>query len=311
MRLFYQAFLVFAFIAVCLTTLTAEEATLKPIKTWTVENGLSGNDVRVITQSQDGAIWAGTRHNGLSQYSQGVWTHIDTADGLLSNGVIAIHQTRNGDFWFAGGGGVTRFDGKEWHKFPLAEMGLKGRVIFAIHEASDGLLWFGGAAGAAAFDGSHWKTITVDDGLAHQVVHDVQTDATGAWFCTRKGGLNYLSDDKWQVFHPEKNSRALLLDTSNNLWVGTGGAGIIRFDGEEWMEYHPGETWLPQTTDGHGNVWFTSEAAGITCFDGSNWQTFTSENGLRSNTVYSLTFDDAGKLWIGSDVGMDVFSVGE
>lgn len=311
MRKIYQALLILAFITFCLTNLTANEPALTPIKTWTNENGLSGNDVRVISQSQDGAIWAGTRHNGLSRYYQGEWSHIDTSDGLLSNGVIAIHQAKNGDIWFAGGGGVTRFDGKDWQKFPLAEMGLKGRVIFAIHEAPDGLLWFGGAAGAAAFDGSSWKTITMEDGLAHQVVHDVQTDANGTWFCTRKGGLNYLSDQKWQVFYPEKNSRALLLDAAGNLWVGTGGAGILRFNGKEWTEYHPGETWIPQTVDNHGNVWFASETAGIMFYNDSNWQAISTENGLRSNTVRALTFDEEGKLWIGSDVGVDVVSLGK
>ncbi len=269
MRQFYPVLFILAFTTFSFTNLAAEEPTLTSIKTWTSENGLSGNDVRVITQSRDDAIWAGTRHNGLSRYAQEVWTHIDTADGLLSNGVIAIHQAKNNDLWFAGGGGVTRFTGKEWRQFPLAEMGLKGRVIFAIHETPDGLLWFGAAAGAAAFDGSSWQTTTVDDGLAHQVVHDVQTDAAGTWFCTRKGGLNYLSENKWQVFYPDKNSRGLLMDVNGNLWVGTGGAGILRFDGKAWTEYHPGETWLPQTTDQDGNIWFASEGAGITLYNGN------------------------------------------
>ncbi len=84
---------------------------------WTTfdrSSGLAGG-VWDITEDRDGNLWFATA-NGAQRYDGTHWTTYTTEDGLASNEVRSIIQTRDGAMWFgtAGGNGISRFDGETW-----------------------------------------------------------------------------------------------------------------------------------------------------------------------------------------------------
>lgn len=56
--------------------------------------------------------------------------------------------------------------------------------------------------------------------------------------------------------------------------------------------------------DAAGNLWFGTTGDGIFRYDGTSFINFTTENGLSSNTVWSVLEDNAGNIWIGTDSGV-------
>ena len=56
--------------------------------------------------------------------------------------------------------------------------------------------------------------------------------------------------------------------------------------------------------DKNGNVWVGTTADGIYKYNGKFFQNFRVENGLNSNTVFSMIEDKSGLIWIGTDNGV-------
>ena len=55
--------------------------------------------------------------NSLTAQQQDLWTTFTNANGLASNDVQAIAETRDGAIWFGTDGGVSRFQDGLWTSF--------------------------------------------------------------------------------------------------------------------------------------------------------------------------------------------------
>jgi PAS domain S-box-containing protein len=76
---------------------------------YTVENGLSSNNVRSLTEDDFGNIYAGTAR-GVDRVSPetGHIKHYSTSDGLAGDFVAAAFRTEDGALWFGTPGGLSR-----------------------------------------------------------------------------------------------------------------------------------------------------------------------------------------------------------
>ena len=52
-----------------------------------------------------------------------------------------------------------------------------------------------------------------------------------------------------------------------------------------------------------GALWFGTEG-GVSRFDGESWTTYTTEDGLASNDVWSIAMTPDGALWFGARGGI-------
>lgn len=60
--------------------------------------------------------------------------------------------------------------------------------------------------------------------------------------------------------------------------------------------------------DREGNIWFGSYGEGVFCFNGSCFVQYTMNEGLNSNTTYSIVEDKAGNIWVGTNKGLNRFN---
>ncbi len=152
-------------------------------------------------------------------FRRGAWAGYTTGDGLADLWVSAIAVAPDGAVWFGTEGGVSRFDGKKWTTYRVADGsvpangslsrvsahrhaaellprgsdGLTNNTVHAIAVAADGALWVGTDGGVSRFDGKNWTTYTPADGLASHVVTAIAVAPDGAlWFGTRSGASRYL-----------------------------------------------------------------------------------------------------------------------
>lgn len=59
--------------------------------------------------------------------------------------------------------------------------------------------------------------------------------------------------------------------------------------------------------DMNGNLWFGSFGEGIYKYDGKIFVHFSMEQGLNSNTIYSILQDKTGNIWVGTNKGLNRF----
>jgi len=152
----------------------------KQWKSWTHKDGLGGPNVSELPASSNTGLGTRSRHD-LSTMERGDPTY-------NPNYTFAMHAAPDGQMW-AGtwGGGVARFDGKNWHNYTTRD-GLVGNIVYSIARDAGGAFWFGTDKGVSRFDGKNWKSFTTADGLLDSHVYAVAAAPNGEiWVGTRRG----------------------------------------------------------------------------------------------------------------------------
>jgi len=60
--------------------------------------------------------------------------------------------------------------------------------------------------------------------------------------------------------------------------------------------------------DKSGNLWFGTTDNGLYKYDGKSFNQFTINDGLDSNKIYCILEDKAGKIWVGTEVGLCLYN---
>jgi ligand-binding sensor domain-containing protein len=271
---------------------------------FTVEDGLSHNQIRSIHEDQNGVIWfeGGVGISGFDGEKIITPTNRDYTSR-------DDWQLSPGDLWFKEDGmyqatetearpGVYRYDGETFTylAYPVPED--RGRVgaygTTGIARGRGGRLWFATYDAVFGYDGQSFTVIN-DESLGHN-------ESTG-----------------------RLHVRSVLEDSKGRLWIGNNGIGVILHDGRTATQFtqekglgflgpHGGRTVpLPgDVTDGSptlhrvfsigedraGNIWFGTVESGAWRYDGRSLRNYTAKDGLTSKDIFGIYTDRNGDLWL-------------
>jgi ligand-binding sensor domain-containing protein/signal transduction histidine kinase len=107
--------------------------------TFTTEDGLPSNLIRVIHEDSKGDLWIGT-NDGLCRYREGKFTCFTTEHGLAHNAVYTVFEDSANALWFGTQRGLSRFAADSFRSYTTRD-GLFHDVIYRILEDQDGSLW--------------------------------------------------------------------------------------------------------------------------------------------------------------------------
>jgi ligand-binding sensor domain-containing protein len=249
-------------------------------KNYTIEHGLAGDYVYAVEIGPDARIWCGCApepdtivqqggvsifdgkdfENYTSNFTQGQYVG-EGNSGLCDNKVYAITFDKNECAWFGTkGGGICRFDGKNWLTFNTSN-GLPSNEVGdgAAAMDSEGLVWIGMRyGGACRFDGDNLKIFMMKDGLAGNFVYSIKNGPDGKlWLgcapdpgkTNREGGISIFDGSGFKNFKsdytggdyvgggncPLVDNRVytIVFDKKGNVWFGTKGGGISRLSHDE------------------------------------------------------------------------------
>jgi ligand-binding sensor domain-containing protein len=112
----------------------------------------------------------------------------------------------NNNKWFGSwGGGVSRFDGKQWKNFSMKD-GLSGNIVYSMALDKKGIFWFGTNHGLSSYDGKIFKNYNKKDGLIDENVYAVAVDNRNIKWIGQKGGVVKLYE---QLVTPKKTLKIL------------------------------------------------------------------------------------------------------
>lgn len=233
---------------------------------------ITSDQVQDIEVCNDRIVVAQTL--GLSSRTKGKWKTDRFKTGMSSP--AAIDCDAKGNIWIAHYDGVTRFDGKTWNTTPASKLGTgqSVKVVKDVAVGSDGKVWATTANSVAVFDGSAWKYWEKGKGLDKEYFFDrIALDAKGFPWLAVSGGLLTLEDGKWtsyengDLFSPD----GIAIDTKGNVYVGSYSDGLFVFSDKGWDNYNR---------------------------DNSE---------ISSNHVREVAVDGRGRVWVGTEYGLDVF----
>ncbi|MEO6064969.1 MAG: two-component regulator propeller domain-containing protein [Lysobacterales bacterium] len=133
-------------------------------------------------------------HKRISQY---VHTHWTVDNGLPSNGVTAVLQTRDGYLWIATTHGLARFDGVSFTLFDRRNTpAFRSGSLSTLVEGADGSLWVGTLGGIVQYRAGRFSSVSTRDGLADDRILTLAVAPDGSLWAGGFGGLTQLRDGK-------------------------------------------------------------------------------------------------------------------
>ena len=253
------------------------DAQVMPLRTYSIENGLSESVVNHITQDDKGYIWVATEF-GLNRLDGITIENYFAEDGLNNNKLRTLHVDSQGRLWIGSDSGVNYLSEGIIQSPQNLEV-LKNSSVLSILEDSEGNFWFGtDGNGAWLLDNQQTLTqYTRINGLANDRVRDIVEDKEGTiWFGTRNG-LTSLKDGNFRTYSinqgmVDEKVRDLMISSDEKLLIGT--------------------------------------RAGLSIFDDGTFTNITEKDGLVNNRIQSITQDKNGGLYIGTEEGLSYYQNG-
>lgn len=202
-------------------------------------------------------------------YSIQGWT---TSQGLPSNKIRGVTQTRDGYLWLATAQGIARFDGSSFTAFAgPTNPDQRGGSFFSVQEALDGSLWFGGDNGIFRWRHGSFEQFTMAHGLANNYVRGLTLTRDGALVACTRSGISFVRDGR--------------VTTPRGLWKESD--GIVR----SFLE-------LPDGSRLIGTL------KGLQRVSGTRIEQISGTAGFPGSAFYSLTETPDGSVWIGYSGGL-------
>ena len=283
--------------------------------------GLRGSVYRTFEDRQH-TLWICMAGRGLVQWrGYREWENYTVASGLASDSVHAILPQPNGPIWAGVDGGLMRGErrstGIEWKKVA----GLEGMNINAVRAGPDGALWLGiDPNGLARMDprtGS-LKWLSNAQNLVRSVF-DLRFDRQRRLWVGMDGGL-FVAQAPYEKFErvaalPPVRVRTIVEGTDGTIWAG-GIGGLFSLTGGKWRNWTEADGLrsrqvLSLGVGTQGKIW-----VGYRFISGMD-RVHLRPDGLAieknvqrpgsNGIVYFIESDAAGRIWAGSDHGVDVW----
>ena len=144
--------------------------------------------IRVIHESESGAVWIGTG-KGLNVIRDGETKTYTITNGLAGDNITAICEDRQKNIWVGTIGGVSRWSGLAFSNF-TERQGLPNNFVSLIYEDRDGDIWVGTKGGGLSrLKSGKFTSYSSKQGLFSDEVFEVVSDDADYFWMSCKRGL--------------------------------------------------------------------------------------------------------------------------
>lgn len=283
---------------------------------FTSEDGLSDNDVLKIFQDKKGRIWFLTFNGTFCYYFNGKFYNPENSSILklasVKSGTSSVYEDSNENKWMVPIDNdyfvsINDFEVKH-HRVPDYKKNVKG-FVFELNEELlllTNKLFF-------VFENDEFIPTTKEypvpyNHRSHCIVNDVL-------YYLSSEGIIRLSSDGYEVVVPVEdipqlsNLSTLHVDSKGHIWLCTMNDGVYNFSDYQTdvkvKQFLKNEVIASCIDDKDGNVWFTTISNGVFMmpYNFTNSFSLTTENGLNTNRIHSITKESNGTIWLGAENG--------
>lgn len=256
-----------------------------------------------LDASQKGMLYfGGTRSIGLyvakssGNGKHKLQYHLKEEEGLLSSYVDDIFVDREKNIWIVTDAGVSMYYGKYFQYFNDNTSDIKENDIWAITKDKENNIWFGISNGLEKLNP---KTFEFDASVRNKFINT----------------------------NVQHTTRALLTDNEGNIWIGQDQGGLYEYSKKKGYQKFTVNNGLAGNSvraliqDKKGNIWIGTKNSneednpknigGVSVYNGKEFKSYHKEDGLISNTIYTIAESDDEVIWVGGTHGISKFKNGK
>ncbi|WP_159821229.1 ligand-binding sensor domain-containing protein [Colwellia sp. 20A7] len=270
---------------------------------------------RISSLLQDNAnnIWLGTDNHGIFRLHKNKLEQLNDQSGLPNNRISALYQDKEQSIWVGTSSGLFRL--REAPFITLTtKQGLSGNYIRAVLSHSDGSIWVGNSKGLNKIVNNNVTSIEVTNSHKNLSVLSLaetpkQQVLVGTYnqgvFTTTSNGLEKLFTVEDGL--PSNEVRSILVDSANNLWVGTA-SGLAKISPDNTLEIFNKQSGLPASfimtlaEDEFGKVWIGT-GDGIASYNKGAIQTYRLNDKFDAEYAFGF-YIEKNTLWMATDRGL-------
>jgi signal transduction histidine kinase/ligand-binding sensor domain-containing protein len=282
---------------------------------------LSNVKVNCLLPIADSTLLIGT-DKGLLSLHNGNLTQARPELGSLE--ILALASGREGDVWIGSDGRVFKARAmdidREGRIRVLDSLNVQGAVT-ALFEDRDGDLWIGEPEVIERYRANGFTTYLSSAGLPCSNCGAIYVDHQDrVWFAPWDGGLFQLAQSSIQPIEGAglKDDTVYSIEggADGEVWVARKYGGVTRFrlrgDALQATTYTRRNGLAEDSVYSiyrapDDTMWVGTLTAGLSRFRGDTWHTFTTQDGLPSNTILAITGNTAGEIFVGTPSGLAVF----
>lgn len=296
-------------------------------------HGMPADAATAIFWDRYGVPWVGLESRGLVRWHGFPRSRsYQKSDGLSDDAVSSFTRDSHGSLWVGTKAGLNRLspDGTRFEVWRSGQ-GIPADEVRELQPAADGGIWVATKEdGLFHFDGVRRvaRRFGPADGLRDGRITNIRIDERKRLWVSTRSGL-YFSDTTKQPIRFESLPVPFAVGASKTiyrvapgkdgaLWVaGTGGLG--RWDGQQWLLYGtksglrmenfvflaertPHEIWV-----GYAGVEGVSRMLLHPDLTVDKVEHFNQAGALHSDNISFLNRDSHGRIWVGTNAGIDIF----
>jgi ligand-binding sensor domain-containing protein len=263
--------------------------------------------VRVLRQTTDGALWAGTVGNGVYILRGGHFTNLTVHSGLPSNTALNLFEDTEKNIWIGTQAGMLRLSKNAVNtvRLPDASEADAG----TIYEDHNGDMW---AASAHLFRLHDGKAVRVDTPGISARIRNVFRDSGGAlWIGTEGQGAIRFDGKKYEHYTTQNGLvnnfvRVFMQARDGSIWIATD-EGVTRWrpNGLTNYQMHDGLCYFSTRSmlqDRNGDIWIGTDR-GVSRLHAGAYANDTVTEALKEEKVWAIHEDSEGGLWFGTRTG--------
>jgi ligand-binding sensor domain-containing protein len=297
-------------------------------------SGLPMDSVSSALFDREGSPWIGTNGGGVARWlGFGAWQAWTAPDWMENDAIWAIAEDRNGAIWIGSNTGILRLPSSYDTDAATPKIYFDIRApVHALAFGADNDLWVGTLHQGlfrCEIASSTCRPYGSESGLNARDINRLIFDSDGVlWVTTRSGAYSARLDTLPLRFDKVALPGALLADHMPALTRDHRGKVLV-WNGDILWNQKPGGWNRIKTAgltrdrqieqiivDGNGTVWASyRNNLGVTSISGILSSSpvvhhYTLSSGLQSDFVYALASDARGRVFIGTDVGLDMLQGG-
>jgi len=285
-------------------------------------NGIASNDLYHGLKDRENNIWLASG-NGVSLLRNEKILSFDESSGLSDDKITCIAEYKNQIVVGTYGFGLNILDksGKVLRQIQHPEL-MNLNITSIVYYPYKSELWVGAEQsekGIIILDTKNGslevkKNIANIFGKRLHTVTKLSVDATNQiWIGSYDAGLFRIKDKDTLSFLtskklPSQEVYSFEIDQNNNPWVSLYQKGVYVYNGNEFKPLSNSKTTdrivLCIAKDKKGNMYLGNKTSGLTIISQDRTHSFTTKNGLLSNSIQSIVAD-GNNVWIGCNLGLN------